>query len=133
MSGLFNRHASPRQFVATWLLLGVTSGILYRGTWTGDSALTRVGFGAMVVGSGVLLAVLFLTPTRFLPRMWQEEDPTFLQRTPSIVALLGGLGLSAACLWLSPWDAMATAAGLLAALAVAEAALLIVSSRSESA
>jgi hypothetical protein len=119
MGGFFSRHASPRQITAVGLVVGVTFGIQTRGSWTEDRELMRFGVYAMVAGGLLLFGLLAATPVRWLPGMWQEDGPSFLDRTWGLVAYLGGIASGVFCLWLSPWPGMATAAALVSFTAVA--------------
>lgn len=128
MGGFFSRHASVRQFVATWFLVGVALGIQTRGWWTSDRELMRFGVYALFAGSLLLVGLLAALPVRWIPRMWHEESASLVERTSLLAACLGGIALAVVCLWLSPWSDIATATALMAATAFV-VAVLFVSSR----
>lgn len=128
MGGFFSRNASVRQIVAIWLTLGMTWGVETRGSWTSDRELMRVGVYALVAGGLLLFGLLAALPVRWIPGMWSDEKTTFVERTPGLVAYLGGIALAVACLKLSPWSEMGTATALMAATAFV-VAVVFVSSR----
>ena len=125
MSGFFSRNASTRQIVAVGLVLGVTQGIASRGSWTEDYGLMRLGAYAIGAVGLALYALLAAIPARWIPGMWQEDGASFLERSRGIVAWLGGMLLSVAVLWFSPWPSIATATALLTATALAVAFLFV--------
>lgn len=125
MGGFFSRHASVRQIVAVWLLLGIGSGIETRGSWTADRELMRFGVYALVAGGLLLFGLLAALPVRWIPGMWSDERTTFIERSPGMVAYLGGISLAVASLKLSPSSDIATATALLAVTALVVAFIFV--------